>query len=122
MFGNGILTPIEEADNVFSLEVSLAFFSLLYRDNINGFFFKVNHLNLSKYSKMIANSELRDDLDEVRQMHKHEQTSHIIIHMPSLSTSFFWSTSEQNGGGRDFKNEKMCFAPARFDHLALCYL
>ena len=40
MFGNGILTPIEEADNVFSLEVSLAFFSLLYRDNINGFFFK----------------------------------------------------------------------------------
>jgi hypothetical protein len=60
---------------------------------------------------MIANSELRDDLDEVRQMHKHEQTSHIIIHMPSLSTSFFWSTSEQNGGGRGFKNEKMCFAP-----------
>jgi hypothetical protein len=43
VFSVGILTPLESTDKYFSIEV--------------------NHLNLSKYTEMIANSELRDDLD-----------------------------------------------------------
>jgi hypothetical protein len=43
VFSVGILTPLENTDKYFSIEV--------------------NHLNLSKYTEMIANSELRDDLD-----------------------------------------------------------
>jgi hypothetical protein len=53
----------------------------------------VNHLNLGKYSKMIANSELRDDLDEVTQMHKPER-AHIIIDMPSVTNDHFWTTGQ----------------------------
>ena len=45
IFGNGFLIPLEDTDNYFHLDV--------------------NHLDLSKYTEMIVNSELRDDLDVV---------------------------------------------------------
>ena len=45
LFGVGIITPLEQTDVYFSLNV--------------------DHLNLGKYSKMIADSNIRDDLDAV---------------------------------------------------------
>ena len=45
IFGAGILSPLEESHDVFNL--------------------KVDHLNLGKYTSMIADSQLRDDLDVV---------------------------------------------------------
>jgi len=47
-------------------------------------------MNLGKYSKMIANSNIRDDLDEVTQLHRPER-AHILIDMPSLNKDLFWS-------------------------------
>lgn len=52
IFGEGILTPIEETDIYFSLDV--------------------NHLNLTRYTEMIAKAEPRDDLDSFRQDYKPE--------------------------------------------------
>ena len=75
LYGAGILLPIENVDLVFSLEV--------------------DHLNLSKYTSMIANSEMRDDLDKVNVLHKPERF-YISVHMPSQAVDLFWTVSANN--------------------------
>ena len=74
IFGTGFLTPLEDTDVVFALDV--------------------NHLNLSKYTKMIANSELRDDLDLFMARYN-PSSSHLAISMPTVAESIF-------DGGRDY--------------------
>ena len=66
----GILTSIENVDCFFSLEV--------------------NHLNLAKYTSMLAHSNMRDDLDEVSKMHNPERV-YIAINMPEENANLFWS-------------------------------
>ena len=70
IFVAGILTPIENVDCFFSLEV--------------------NHLNLAKYTSMIAHSNLRDDLDVVSKVHNPERV-HITINMPEENVNLFWT-------------------------------
>ena len=64
IFGAGVLKPIEEIDDVFDL--------------------KVDHLNLGKYARMVAESELRDDLDVVLGRYVAER-EHVTVDIPEKS-------------------------------------
>ena len=68
IFGEGILTPLEESHNFFNLEV--------------------NHLNLKKYTKMIADSKLRDDLDLVRTDYK-PKSEYLSVELPRRGILMF---------------------------------
>jgi hypothetical protein len=69
------LTPLESTDTVFQLDI--------------------NHLNLSKYSSMIANSELRDDLDSFKTRYN-PKGSHYAISMPYLDESIFQTSNSDD--------------------------
>ncbi len=69
IFGKGFLQPLEETDNFFHLEIE--------------------HLDLKKYSLMIANSELRDDLDLAATVYDPEVDS-VAIKMPEIDTAAFY--------------------------------
>ena len=73
IFGNGILTPLEESHNFFNLEV--------------------NHLNLKKYTKMIADSKLRDDLDSVRTDYK-PKSEYLLVDLPHRGLAMFEHRNE----------------------------
>lgn len=76
IFGSGILTPLEETHNYFSL--------------------KVDHLNLEKYTRMIADTELRDDLDKVHTVYQPKR-GHVPIDLPqSLEIYKFHATAQSN--------------------------
>lgn len=51
----------------------------------------IKHLNLSKYTSMIARSELRDDLDSVTVNYSPKEIN-IEIKMPALDFDWFRST------------------------------
>lgn len=68
MFGFGFLTPLEDTDTVFKLDI--------------------NHLNLEKYSEMIISSNLRDDLDEVTIQYNPNSES-LQIESPYLEFNLF---------------------------------
>lgn len=68
IFGTGFLIPIEKTDVFFRLDV--------------------NHLDLTKYTNMIAQSDLRDDLDLVMARYN-PKSSHFVISMPQFDTSVF---------------------------------
>ncbi len=61
IFGAGILVPIEESDDYFNLEI--------------------NHLNLERYAEMIAKSELKDDLDDLRTRYN-PQAKNLVVSIP----------------------------------------
>jgi hypothetical protein len=69
LFGSGILTPLEET----------------FEDSFN---LEVDHLNLLKYSQMIANSEIRDDLDVVITNYTLDKES-VSISIPEISNLMF---------------------------------
>ncbi len=70
IFGKGFLQPLEETDNYFHLEIK--------------------HLDLKKYSSMIANSELRDDLDAVTTIYNPKLSGIIAIKMPEIKADWFY--------------------------------
>lgn len=72
IFGAGILTPLEDTHESFNLEV--------------------DHLNLSKYTEMIATSELRDDLDLVMINYKPD-SNHVSVRIPEEKCSLFQASS-----------------------------
>ncbi len=61
IFGAGILVPIEDSDDYFNLEI--------------------NHLNLERYAEMIAKSELKDDLDDLRTRYN-PQAKNLVVSIP----------------------------------------
>jgi len=81
IFGDGILVPLEETHDFFNLEI--------------------DHLNLNKYTAMIANSEIRDDLDLAKIKYSPKSES-VSINIPECDLSMF-ST----------KNEYLSFVPER---------
>jgi hypothetical protein len=68
IFGEGFLCPLEETDHFFNLDV--------------------NHLNLTKYSSMIANAQLHDDLDLV-DVRYNPKSSRIQIETPHQDVDTF---------------------------------
>lgn len=68
VFGSGFLTPLENTDAVFNLEV--------------------NHLTLSKYTSMIAEANLRDDLDLVYTRYSPKK-NHLLIGLPKFDNKLF---------------------------------
>jgi hypothetical protein len=68
IFHTGFLIPLEDTDNFFNLDV--------------------NHLNLTKYTSMMANSELRDDLDLVMARYN-PKSGRIQISIPRESPEIF---------------------------------
>jgi len=97
LYGVGILTPIENVDLVFSLEVlKRAFFFKLFSKTLKKYTLKVDHLNLSSYTSMIAKSNLRDDLDKVKEVHRPERV-HLSVQMPhQTAQDLFWRTNNLN--------------------------
>ncbi len=73
IFAGGFLTPLEHTDTVFQLDI--------------------NHLNLAKYSSMIANSELRDDLDLAIARYN-PKSGHFIISMPNMSEDLYHASND----------------------------
>lgn len=71
----GIITPLEQTDCYFSLTI--------------------DHLNLAKYSKMIADSEIRDDLDSVYKNYNPKEAK-IRVQDVSETTSIFDANYEFN--------------------------
>ena len=84
------MTPLEDSDEFFSLEV--------------------NHLNLKKYSEMIANSTVRDDLDLISTNYS-PKSGHIIIDMPSIEKELF-STKSYDYLGHGDSNVKLSMQPS----------
>ena len=83
IFGEGILVPLEETHDFFNLEI--------------------DHLNLSKYTAMIASSEIRDDLDLARIKYS-PQSESVSISIPERDLSLFKT-----------KNEYLTLVPERQD-------
>ena len=73
IFGVGILTPLEDTHESFSLEV--------------------DHLNLSKYTEMIATSELRDDLDLVMAQYNPKSLKVSVFRSEYFDISLFIANS-----------------------------
>jgi hypothetical protein len=55
----------------------------------------VNHLNLGKYSEMIATSKLRDDLDSAFTNYN-PKTSRIFVEIPTMSSTYLDPVSQLN--------------------------
>lgn len=76
IFGAGILSPLEESHDVFNL--------------------KVDHLDLGKYTRMIADSQLRDDLDVVLATYAPEKKN-FAVHIPEESYESVFSPANRVG-------------------------
>lgn len=75
IFDRGILTPLEKSHDSFELQV--------------------NHLNLEKYTQMIAKSKLRDDLDEVMTVYRPESEG-VSIAIPERGVENMFSTANES--------------------------
>ncbi len=88
IFGVGILTPIEDTDDCFDL--------------------KVDHLNLAKYTKMINESKLRDDLDKVFERYS-PKSKFVSINIPEKSFGHIFDTTNPPGSKDYTKRYKRFF-------------
>ena len=86
LFGTGFLTPLENTDTVFQLEI--------------------NHLNLSKYTSMITKSELRDDLDLAVSKYN-PKSGHYIISMPNFDEKMFDVKNTSNESNKNEINKQI---------------